>query len=69
MYTRQRLGFYFREDTTACVLSTMTGLDGGINFGGCPELFSAARWHTDVDRTPESKEITQSGYFKLSELN
>lgn len=46
---------YFRIDATVCVLSTITGLDGGTNFGGCSMLSPAARCHTDVDRNPEDE--------------
>lgn len=50
---------YFRIDATVCVLSTITGLDGGMNFGGCPMLSPAAWWQMDVDRNPEDKQWKQ----------
>lgn len=38
---RLETGSYFRNDATARVLSTITGLDGGMNFGGCSVLLPA----------------------------
>lgn len=43
---------YLRREATVCVLSMMTGFDGGVNFGGCSPVFPAASRHRDVDREP-----------------
>lgn len=45
---------YFLSDATVCVLSTMTGLDGGVNFGGSSW---GERRHRHVDMNPGNKNM------------
>lgn len=54
---------YLRRDATLCVLSTMTGLDGGMNLGGCPPPPPAAWRQTDVDRKPGNKKEKPHAYY------
>lgn len=57
---------YFRRDATVCVLSTMTGFDGGTNFGDSLS-FPATRRHGDVDRNPEiEKKLRPSCFSSVS---